>query len=316
VPEDPGRRPPPRVAASAPHPSGPAGGRTTLIPALRERQALALSVLAALVTMTLKLGAWYQTGSVGLLSDALEALVNLAGASFALLMVIWAQRPPDRQHPFGHGKAEYFSSAFEGLLIVIAAVAIFVSAAQRLLHPQPLQAMGLGLGLTALATLVNFVVALLLLRSGRVHRSLATEADGRHLMTDVWTSIGVAVGVGIAWLSGRLWLDPVVAILVGLNILREGWELVRRSFDGLMDSALPDTDITAINAVLDRVCPDAARFTGLRTRSAGRNRFAYVELHVPGDWPVSSALQPMEQAERELARAGITLTIRLRQRSG
>jgi len=282
------------------------------MPALSERQALSLSVLAALLTIGLTFGAWHATGSVGLLSDALESLVNLAGASFALLMVIYAQRPADRGHPFGHGKAEYFSSGFEGLLIAVAALGIFMSAAGRLLTPQPLEVIGVGMALSLLATLVNLVVAQILLRSGRAHRSLATEADGRHLMTDVWTSVGVVVGVTLAWASGQYWLDPVVAILVGLNILREGWHLVCRSFDGLMDGALPQADIAHIRAVLDGLNLAPARFKRLRTRSAGRNRFAYVELHVPGDWSVAQALRPIERAERELAQAGITLTVRLR----
>ncbi len=282
------------------------------IPALRERQALALSVVAALLTIGLKFGAWHATGSVGLLSDALESLVNLAGAGFALLMVIYAQQPADRGHPFGHGKAEYFSSGFEGLLIALAAAGIFLSAIDRLLAPQPLDAVTSGLTLTLFATLVNLAVARILLHSGRTYRSLATEADGRHLMTDVWTSVGVIAGVTAAWASGWQWLDPVVAIAVGLNILREGWQLVRRSFDGLMDGALADADIAHINEVLARWCPDGARYDGLRTRSAGRNRFAYVELHVPIDWVVARALEPVAQAERELAAGGITLTVRLR----
>ena len=283
------------------------------MPVLGERQALSLSVLAALLTIGLKFGAWHATGSVGLLSDALESLVNLAGAVFALLMVIYAQQPADSGHPFGHGKAEYFSSGFEGLLIVIAALGIFISAVDRLLAPQPLQAVGLGLGLTLLATLVNFAVARVLLHSGRVHHSLATEADGRHLMTDVWTSIGVLIGVGIAWAGGQHWLDPLVAILVGANILREGWHLVRRSFDGLMDGALSDADIAHIRQVLDTLDAAPARFGRLRTRSAGRNHFAYVELHVPTDWSVPQALHTIHQAEQALAQAGITLTVRLRQ---
>lgn len=283
-----------------------------MFPALRERQALALSVAAALLTITLKFGAWYQTGSVGLLSDALESLVNLAGAGFALMMVIYSQQPADRGHPFGHGKAEYFSSGFEGLLIALAAAGIFFSAIRRLLAPQALEGLASGLTLTVAATLANFIVARILLHSGRSHHSMATEADGRHLMTDVWTSVGVIAGVAAAWASGRHWLDPVVAILVGLNILREGWHLVRRSFDGLMDGALPDADIARISAVLARCCPEGARFAGLRTRSAGRYRFAYAELHVPVDWPVGRALEPVAQAERELAAVGITLTVRLR----
>lgn len=282
-------------------------------PVLDERRALSLSVIAALLTIGLKFGAWQVTGSVGLLSDALESLVNLAGAAFALMMVIYARQPADRGHPFGHGKAEYFASGFEGLLIALAALGIFVAAGTRLLSPQPLQALDIGLALSVLATAINLVVAQILLHSGRVHRSLATEADGRHLMTDVWTTAGVIVGLGLAWVSGLRWLDPLVAILVGANILREGGRLVRRSFDGLMDGALADADLTHINAVLARCCPPGeARFDGLRTRSAGRNRFAYVELHVPCDWSVARALEPVTQAERELAAAGITLTVRLR----
>jgi len=274
--------------------------------------ALWLSVGAALATMALKGAAWWATGSVGFLSDAMESMVNLAGASFALAMVAYARRPADHGHPYGHGKAEYFSSAFEGALIALAAGAIVLAATRRLIDPQPLEALGVGAALSSFATAINFAVARVLLRVGREHRSLAAEADGRHLMTDVWTSLGVIVGVAIAGWSGLLWVDPVVALLVGANILREGWQLVSRSVAGLMDAALPDEEIREIEAALAALQSPPATFGNLRTRRSGVNRFAFIELRVPSDWSVERADAFANTAERALDAKGITLVVRVK----
>jgi cation diffusion facilitator family transporter len=253
------------------------------------RRALLLSVLAAIATIGLKAIAWWLTGSVGFLSDALESLVNLTAAVFALVMVSYARSPPDSDHPYGHSKAEYFSSGFEGVLIFAAALAIIFSAGDRLLHPQPLGELGLGTALSVAASLINFAVARVLFRVGREYRSLALEADARHLMTDVWTTAGVVVGVGLAGLFGWSWLDPLVAAAVALNIIREGWMLIHRSVDGLMDRALSDEDIAALQAVLTEFARDGVAFTQLRTRAAGAIHFADVHLRVPGAWSVKQA---------------------------
>ena len=199
---------------------------------------LKLSVAAAVATILLKTGAWWLTDSVSLLSDAMESLVNLAGAVFALAMVTVAAQPPDEDHPYGHHKAEYFSSGFEGVLILVAAVAIMAAAVHRLFNPQPLQALGLGLGLAVFSSALNGVLAWGMLRTARERHSIALEADARHLITDVWTSAGVVAGLVAVHVTGWLWLDPVMAIAVALNILREALHLIRRSADGLMDRAL------------------------------------------------------------------------------
>ena len=274
---------------------------------LSPRQALSLSIGAALATIALKSAAWWLTGSVGFLSDALESLVNIAGASFALLMVSLAQMPPDADHPFGHGKAEYFSAAFEGMLIFVAALAILAASVERLLNPQPLGALGWGTTLSVLASLINFAVARLLFQVGRAHRSVALEADARHLMADVWTTAAVVVGVGLAWFSGLYWLDPLVAIAVALNILREGWHLMRRSVDGLMDRALDDDEIARIEAVLASFRPRGCHFDNLRTRAAGAMRFALVDMRVPGHWSVEQAHDLADEVEEAVLRAGILL---------
>ncbi|MDY0065781.1 MAG: cation diffusion facilitator family transporter [Steroidobacteraceae bacterium] len=278
------------------------------------RQALQLSVGAALSTIALKSGAWWATGSVGFLSDALESVVNLAGASFALAMVAYAQRPADLDHPSGHGKAEYFAAVFEGVLIVLAAVSIGLAAADRFRNPQPLQAFGLGASLSVLATIINLLMARVLLRVGREHHSLAAEADGRHLMADVWTTVAVLVGVGIAVSTGWYWLDPAVAILVAVNILYEGWRIVRRSIDGLMDAALSVEEIHGIESALRRLESDGVRFTNLRTRLAGARHFAYVDLQVPSDWNVERADALATKAERTVLEDGVTLMVRLKSR--
>lgn len=279
---------------------------------LTPQQALLLSVAAAIATIAMKTGAWWLTGSVGYLSDALESLVNLAGASFALLMVSLARSPADPEHPYGHGKAEYFSAAFEGGLIFLASLAILYAAVERLVNPQALGALGLGTALSVGASVVNFLVARVLFEVGRAHRSLALEADARHLMTDVWTTAGVVLGVGVASASGWVWLDPVVAIAVALNILREGWELMRRSVDGLMDRAQSDADIARIEAVLQRFAAEGCSYANLRTRVAGSFHFADVDLRVPGHWSVTRAhdlADAIEQAVEEQAGSQLTTHI-------
>lgn len=275
---------------------------------LTPKQALLLSICAALLTIVLKMGAWWITGSVGYLSDALESLVNLAGASFALWMVSYASAPPDDEHPYGHSKAEYFSAAFEGGLIFIAAVAILVTAGERLLHPLPIAAPGVGTVLSVAASVINLVVARLLFQVAREYRSLALEADARHLMTDVWTTAGVVIGVGVASATGWNWLDPAVAIAVALNIVREGWMLMRRSVDGLMDRALDDAEIAAIEAVLDSFAADGCRHANLITRAAGALSFGHVDLRVPGDWSVTRAHALADAVEDAvLAQTGVQL---------
>lgn len=275
---------------------------------LTPRQALLLSVGAAVLTIAMKMGAWRLTGSVGYLSDAIESLVNLAGASFALWMVSYANTPPDRDHPYGHGKAEYFSAAFEGGLIFIAAVAIMVTSIQRLLDPQPLAELGLGTGLSVGASLINFLVARVLFNVARTYRSLALEADARHLMTDVWTTAGVVVGVGIASFTGWNWLDPAVAIAVALNILREGWMLMRRSFDGLMDRALADEEIAALETVLKTFEAQGCQYANLLTRSAGARSFAHVDLRVPPEWAVAKAHELADAVEQAVkAETGVLI---------
>lgn len=260
-----------------------------------------LSIAAALSTMVLKLGAFAVTGSVGLLSDGLESLVNLVAAAGALLALTVAARPPDDSHRFGHGKAEYFSAGAEGLMILVAAVAIIVSAVGRLLDPQPLADLGIGLMIVAVATIINGVVGSLLLRAGRIHRSITLRADGQHLLTDVWTSLGVIVGVGLVGITGWLPLDALVAIAVALNILWTGARLVQRSTRGLMDHALPDADEATVRAVLQRfvdaAAPGELEFHAVRTREAGRARFVTMHVIVPGEWTVVRGHDLVEQVE-------------------
>lgn len=268
--------------------------------AITPKQALLLSIAAALITIAMKTGAWWMTGSVGYLSDALESLVNLAGAGFALWMVSFAQQPPDRHHQYGHGKAEYFSAAFEGGLIFIASLAILGTAGERLLNPQPIGQLGFGTALSVGASLVNFLVARVLLEVGRAHRSLALEADARHLMTDVWTTAGVVLGVALAGFTGWNWLDPLVAGAVAINILREGWQLMHRSVDGLMDRAQSEEEIAAIEAVLDSFATDGCTWANLTTRVAGALRFAHVDVRVPGEWTVTHAHALADAIERRV----------------
>jgi cation diffusion facilitator family transporter len=259
-----------------------------------------LSIAAAVGTILLKGTAWRITGSVGLLSDALESVVNLAGAMMALAMLTVAEQPADEEHAYGHGKAEYFSSGFEGLLILFAAIAIGVSAVERLLHGQPLSGVGTGLGVSAVASLFNLFVARILLAAGREHRSLTLEAVARHLMTDVWTSVGVIAGVGLAAWTGQTWLDPVIALLVAANIVWTGWKLIHRSTWGLMDSALPPEDHVRLVGILARYRGEGVDYHALRTRESGARRFVELHLLVPGDWSVRHGHDLAERVESDI----------------
>lgn len=245
-----------------------------------------LSIAAAVSTILLKGVAWQLTGSVGLLSDAIESFVNLAGALMALWMLTLAAQPADAAHPHGHGKAEYFSSAFEGFLIVLAAFSIGYAAVMRLLEPQPLEAVGVGLVVSVIASIINFATAGVLMRVGKKHNSITLEADAHHLMTDVWTSAGVIAGVGLVAWSGWLWLDPVIALLVAANIVWTGYQLMRRSADGLMDHALPADKLEKIEQLLASYREKGLEFHALRTRQAGSRAFVTLHVLVPGHWSV------------------------------
>lgn len=259
-----------------------------------------LSVAAAVVTIALKTAAWRLTGSVGLLSDALESLVNLVAAVFTLTMLSYAARPPDEDHAFGHGKAEYFASGAEGAMIFLAAVAIIWSAVGRLVTPQPLEQVGLGVLVSAAASLVNLACARVMLSAGRRHHSIALEADGHHLMTDVWTSAGVLLGIGAVAVTGWIRLDPLVAIAVAIRILWAGWSLVQRSALGLLDTALPPDEQARLEAVLDRYSGPETRFHAVRTRQAASRRFVYFHVLVPGAWSVDRGHRLLEAIEQDI----------------
>ena len=262
-----------------------------------------LSIAAALVTIGLKTLAYRLTGSVGLLSDALESLVNLAAALFTLGMIGLAARPPDDEHTFGYGKAEYLSSGAEGILILVAAAAIGWTAAQRLRAPQPLEDVGLGLAVSVAASLVNLGVARVLLSAARRHHSIALEADGHHLMTDVWTSAGVLAGIGAVGVTGYAVLDPLIAIGVAIHILWSGVKLVRRSTRGLLDRALAPDEQLAVRAVLARHESTEVTFHAVRTRQAGARRFVTLHVLVPGTWTVQRGHALCEVLELEISAA-------------
>lgn len=262
-----------------------------------------LSIAAAIATILLKGAAWKLTGSVGFLSDAIESFVNLAGAIMALWMLTLAALPADDDHAHGHGKAEYFSSAFEGFLILLAAVSIGYAAIDRLLHPQPLEAVVVGLMVSVVASVINFATARTLMRVGRAHNSISLEADARHLMTDVWTSVGVIVGVGLVWLTGALWLDPVIALLVAANIVWTGWQLMQRSAAGLMDVSLPAERLEEIEALLSGYRAQGLDFHALRTRQAGSRAFVTLHVLVPGSWTVQQGHDWAECIEADIRMA-------------
>ena len=270
-------------------------------PTLR-RYAVA-SLIAAAVTIALKGTAYLVTGSVGLLSDALESVVNLLAAGMALLALTIAARPADEEHAYGHNKVEYFSSGFEGGLILVAAAGIAYAAGRRLLAPQAIEQAGIGLGVAAVAAVVNLITARILLRAGRRHRSIVLEADGQHLMTDVWTSAAVIVGVAVSNATGWRMLDPLVAIALAVHILRTGVQLLRGSALGLLDTALDRGTLTAIEKVLESYHTEGARYHALRTRQAGRWRFVSVHVLVPGDWSVQRGHDLLERIEDDLRQA-------------
>lgn len=262
-----------------------------------------LSIAAAVLTIALKSSAYLVTGSVGLLSDAAESLVNLVAAVIALIALRVASRPADHNHDYGHGKAEYFSAGLEGLMIFVAAAVILYTAVLRFLDPQPLESVGVGLAISVVASVVNGVVGAFLVRSGRRHRSVTLVADGKHLLTDVWTSVGVIVGVLLVALTGWERLDPVVAAVVGVNILVTGYRLVSQSVTSLLDAALPAEDLATIEGVLARLRSPEVGFAELRTRESGRHRFVSLTVHVPGDWTVERGHRTADDVERAIAAA-------------
>lgn len=280
---------------------------------LTPQRMLWASMVVAVITMVLKTLAWYVTGSVGLLSDAMESFVNLAGALFGLLMVTIAKRPADDDHPYGHHKAEYFSSGFEGALIIGAAVAIIWAAIPRLLAPQPLEQVGWGLALSVASSGLNGLLAWVMFRAAKVHRSIALEADARHLTTDVWTSTGVVVGIAAVALTGWLWLDAVVAIGVALNILWEGIQLIWRSSQGLMDEAVEPEVLADIHKTLDEFKHPTIRFDHLTTRRSGQRCFVDLHMHMPADWSLGRAAALRTNVEQALMSAvpGLRATIQL-----
>ena len=274
---------------------------------------LRASVVVALITITLKTLAWLITDSVGLLSDAMESLVNLASAVFALAMVTIASRPADDDHPYGHHKAEYFASGFEGILIIVAAMAIIWAGVSRLFEPQPIQEVGWGLALSVLSSMLNGGLAWVMFGVAKTHRSIAVEADAKHLMTDVWTSVGVVIGVGAVALTGWLWLDAVVAIGVALNILREGFHLVWRSSQGLMYEAVEPEVMKKKKKVLDEFDHHTIRFDHVTTRRAGQRRFVDLHMHMPASATLGHAAAERANVEEALMRAvpGLRATIQL-----
>ncbi|MBI5309928.1 MAG: cation transporter [Actinobacteria bacterium] len=259
-----------------------------------------LSIAAACATIVLKVTAWLLTDSVGLLSDAAESVVNLVAALVAFAVVRWAAQPPDEEHAYGHEKADYLSAGVEGGLILIAAVTITVSAVDRLIDPQAIESVGLGLAVSLVATTINFSIARLMIAAGREERSATVEADGRHLMTDVWTSVGVVVAVGAVALTGWERLDPVIALAVAANIVVTGVRLVRNSLGGLMDRALEPKELEGIEAVLRSHRGGQVDFHALRTRRAGQRAFVSVHVLVPGAWSVQRGHDLIEQIEGEL----------------
>jgi len=259
-----------------------------------------LSIAAALATIVLKSAAYYVTGSVGLLSDALESVVNLVAALMALAMLVVAARPPDEMHAFGYSKAEYFSCGVEGALILLAAASIAWTAVSRLIAPRPLEQVGIGLAVSVVAALLNFVVARLLLDAGNKYRSITLEADAQHLLTDVWTSAGIVIGVGVVVLTGWTRLDPIIALVVAINILWTGVKLLQRSVFGLLDETLPRAEQEAIKQALGRYEREGFRYHALRTRHAGNRSFVSFHVLVPGDWTVQRGHDLLEQIERDI----------------
>ena len=281
------------------------------------------SVVVAIITIALKTLAWYLTDSVGLLSDAMESVVNLASAVFGLMMVTVAEMPADEDHPYGHHKAEYFSSGFEGILIVVASLGIMWAAGHRIFDPQPLEQVGIGLALSIASSALNGLLAWVMFKAAKAHRSVALDADARHLVTDVWTSAGVVVGIGLVSWTGWLWLDAVVAFGVALNILREGWHLIWNASQGLMDEAVEPEVLAQIHAVLHDVSmtheevgadhTHIVRFDHIITRKAGQRRFVDLHMHMPAEWTLGRAAMFRGNVEQALMKEvpGLRATIQL-----
>jgi cation diffusion facilitator family transporter len=285
---------------------------------LTPQRLLMASVVVALITITLKTLAWVITDSVGLLSDAMESLVNLASAVFGLVMVTIAARPADEDHPYGHHKAEYFSSGFEGILIIVAALGIIWTATHRLLDPQPIEQVGWGLALSVASSVLNGLLAWVMFGAARQHRSIALEADAKHLVTDVWTSAGVVIGITMVHFTGWLWLDPLVAMAVAANILKEGIHLIWRSSQGLMDEAVEPEVMATIQETLAGFASQKGeatiiRFDHLSTRKAGQRRFLDMHMHMPASWSLGRAAAVRASVEQALMSAvpGLRATIQL-----
>lgn len=260
----------------------------------------ALSIAAAVATIALKTLAWWLTDSVGLLSDAIEGTINLVGATVALAMISVAARPPDSDHAFGYTKAEYFASGLEGTLILLAAIAIGFAAIDRLITPRPLEHVGAGLAVSAAASLINYGVARRLYRAGQHYRSIALEADARHLMTDVWTSAGVIAGVAAVWLTGWARLDPLIALAVAANIVWSGYRLMQRSIHGLLDRALPPDRMRVLEGALERYRARGIDFHALRTRQAGTRSFVTLHVLVPAAWTVAQGHDLAHEVEKDI----------------
>jgi cation diffusion facilitator family transporter len=288
------------------------------LPAWSPRTLMWASVVVAIMTITLKTLAWWITDSVGLLSDAMESLVNLASAVFGLVMVTVAARPADAEHPYGHHKAEYFSSGFEGILIIVAGIGIIWTASHRIFDPQPIEQVGLGLALSIISSVLNGLLAWVMFGAAKTHRSIALEADAKHLVTDVWTSVGVVMGIGLVSLTGWLWLDALVAIAVALNILKEGVHLIWRSSQGLMDEAVEPEAIAKINETLagfayQRDEVSIIRFDHITTRQAGQRLFVDLHMHMPSSWTLGRAAALRTSVEQALMSAvpGLRASIQL-----
>ena len=288
------------------------------LPAWSPRTLMWASVVVAIMTITLKTLAWWITDSVGLLSDAMESLVNLASAVFGLVMVTVAARPADAEHPYGHHKAEYFSSGFEGILIIVAAIGIIWTASHRIFDPQPIEQVGLGLALSIISSVLNGLLTWVMFGAAKTHRSIALEADAKHLVTDVWTSVGVVMGIGLVSLTGWLWLDALVAIAVALNILKEGVHLIWRSSQGLMDEAVEPEAIAKINETLagfayQRDEVSIIRFDHITTRQAGQRLFVDLHMHMPASWTLGRAAALRTSVEQALMSAvpGLRASIQL-----
>jgi cation diffusion facilitator family transporter len=276
-----------------------------------------LSIFAAISTITLKSYAYFLTDSVGLLSDALESIINLVAAMIMLVVLYIAAKPPDDKHPYGHEKIEYFSSGAEGVMILLAAVSIMITAWERLSHPQQLQQLDIGIAISIFASIINLIVALILIRAGKKNNSITLESDGKHLMTDVWTTVGILFGIGIIWLGNSFdetlaiakqlglngWeiLDPIIAMFVALNIVLTGFHLLQRTFSGLMDAALiPKEQIQIIDILEQFVSRDGIAYHALRTRYSGARRFMSVHILVPGSWTIQQGHDLVEVIEQRI----------------